>query len=255
MKKAIIHTKGRENELAKRLSTTTKEEMRWIEELAEAWDGIEVYVEKMPLSTEGGECTYFLVGWDKENEEVNEKIKEAFWVLEDDPKELGENFYTERIDFEVDWAEGNYTPCMEVHLAEGDIEIIEPENGKIQLFRAILHTDGFTVDEKDAEEKKYSEEELKIITDYMQAWDGVRVTVSALMPGEFSVVGWPPEEDEKVKNAIYLMEQDLVFGMYVDDRERFDADWAAGEWEPSGSIVFSPAMVEIIGELGGKDEQ
>lgn len=131
----------------------------------------------------------------------------------------------------------------------------QPEKQKVTLYKAILHTDGFTVDEKDAQEKEYSEEELKIITDYMQAWDGVRVTVSALLPGEFSVVGWPPEEDEKVKNAIYLMEQDPVFGMYEDDRERFDADWAAGEWEPSGSIVFSPAMVEIIGELGGKDEQ
>lgn len=130
----------------------------------------------------------------------------------------------------------------------------QPEKQKVTLYKAILHTDGFTVDEKDAQEKEYSEEELKIITDYMQAWDGVRVTVSALLPGEFSVVGWPPEEDEKVKNAIYLMEQDPVFGMYEDDRERFDADWVAGEWEPSGSIVFSPAMVEIIGELGGKDE-
>lgn len=134
-------------------------------------------------------------------------------------------------------------------------ETKQPKKQKVVLYRAILHTDGFAVDEKDAQEKKYSEEELKIITDYMQAWDGVRVTVSALIPGEFSVVGWPPEEDEKVKNAIYLMEQDPVFGMYENDRERFDADWAANEWEPSGSIVFSPAMVEIIGELGGKDEQ
>lgn len=126
---------------------------------------------------------------------------------------------------------------------------------KIVLYRGILHTDGFYVDEKDAAEKRYSEEEIKIITDYMQAWDGVHITLSHLLPEEYSVVGWPPEEDEKVRNAIYLMEQDPVFGMYVNDRERFDADWAASTWEPSGSIVFSPAMVEIIGELGGKDEQ
>lgn len=129
------------------------------------------------------------------------------------------------------------------------------EKQKIVLYRGILHTDGFPVDEKDAAEKKYSEDEIKIIIDYMQAWDGVHVTLSHLLPEEYSVVGWPPEEDEKVKNAIYLMEQDPVFGTYVDDREGFDAAWAAGEWEPSGSIVFSPAMVEIIGELGGKDEQ
>lgn len=126
---------------------------------------------------------------------------------------------------------------------------------KIKLYKGILHTADFTEEMAKAEDQNYSDEEIKIITDYMQAWDGAHVTLSNLLPEEYSVVGWPPEEDEKVKNAIYLMEQDPVFGMYVDDRERFDADWAAGEWEPSGSIVFSPAMVEIIGELGGKDEQ
>ena len=120
---------------------------------------------------------------------------------------------------------------------------------KIKLYKGILHTADFTEEMAKAEDQNYSEEEIKIITDYMQAWDGTHVTLSNLLPEEYSVVGWPPEEDEKVKNAIYLMEQD------PDDRERFDADWAAGEWEPSGSIVFSPAMVEIIGELGGKDEQ
>ena len=125
---------------------------------------------------------------------------------------------------------------------------------KIKLYKGILHTADFTEEMAKAEDQNYSDEEIKIITDYMQAWDGAHVTLSNLLPEEYSVVGWPPEEDEKVKNAIYLMEQDPVFGMYVDDRERFDADWAAGEWEPSGSIVFSPAMVEIIGELGGKDE-
>ena len=81
----------------------------------------------------------------------------------------------------------------------------QPEKQKVVLYRAILHTDGFTVDEKEAEEKKLTEEELKVITDYMAAWDGVRVTVSNLVPGEYSVVGWPPEEEEKVKNAIETM--------------------------------------------------
>lgn len=125
------------------------------------------------------------------------------------------------------------------------------EKQKVVLYRAILHTEGYTPDEKDAAEKEYSEEELKIITDYMQAWDGVHVTVSALIPGEYSVVGWPPEEMEKAKNAIYLMEQDRMFGTYIDEFERFSEDWEAGNWEPSGSIVFPPAMVEILGELGG----
>lgn len=122
---------------------------------------------------------------------------------------------------------------------------------KIKLYKGILHTADFTEEMAKAEEQNYSEEEIKIITDYMQAWDGAHVTLSNLLPEEYSVVGWPPEEDEKVKNAIYLMEQDPVFGMYIDEPERFAEDWASGEWEPSGSIIFSPAMVEILGELGG----
>ena len=131
----------------------------------------------------------------------------------------------------------------------------QPEKQKVVLYRAILHTEGFKVDEKEAAELEYTEGELKVIKEYMAAWDGVKVTVSNLMPGEYSVVGWPPEEDEKVKNAIFLMEHPaLGFGIYGNDRERFDADWEAGTWEPSGSIVFSPEMVEILGELGGKKD-
>lgn len=121
---------------------------------------------------------------------------------------------------------------------------------KVVLYRAILHTSGFVVDEED----EYYEEEIKVIEEYMAAWDGVKVTVSNLVPGEYSVVGWPPEEDEKVRDAIYLMEQNPVFGLYVNEKERFDADWAAGSWEPSGSIIFAPNMVEILGELGGKED-
>ena len=61
----------------------------------------------------------------------------------------------------------------------------QPEKQKVVLYRAILHTDGFTVDEKEAEEKKLTEEELKVITDYMQyleylaKWDGKLPTVVA----------------------------------------------------------------------------
>ena len=40
-----------------------------------------------------------------------------------------------------------------------------------------------------------------------------------------------------------------MFGTYIDDREQFEKDLAAGEWEPSGSIIFPPEMVEILGKL------
>lgn len=129
----------------------------------------------------------------------------------------------------------------------------QPEKKKVVLYRGILHTEGYKIEDAEGS-SELTEEEKKIITDYMKAWDGVHVTLSNLLPEEYSVVGWPPEEEEKVKNAIYLMEQDFMFGNYVDDREKFEADWAAGTWEPSGSIIFSTAMVEILEELGGPKE-
>ena len=120
-----------------------------------------------------------------------------------------------------------------------------------KLYKAILHTAGFKI-EMDENGSNHTEEEKEIAEKYMAAWDGVHVTVSNFVPGEYSVVGWPPEEEEKVKNAIYCMEQDRVFGMYIDDPEGFTKDWEAGTWEPSGSVVFPPAMVEILGELEAK---
>ena len=124
------------------------------------------------------------------------------------------------------------------------MELTREEDRKLQ--RAILHTAGKYTQEDLSE---YSEEDKKVIEGYMAAWDGVHVTVSNFVQGEYSVVGWPPEEDEKAKNAIYMMEQDPTFGTYVDDREGFDAAWSAGTWEPIGSIVFPPEMVEILGDL------
>ena len=124
------------------------------------------------------------------------------------------------------------------------MELTREEDRKLQ--RAILHTAGKYTQEDLSE---YSEEDKKVIEGYMAAWDGVHVTVSNFLEGEYSVVGWPTEEEEKAKEAIYQMEQDSMFGTYIDDREKFEKDWAAGEWEPSGSIVFPPEMVEILGEL------
>ena len=115
----------------------------------------------------------------------------------------------------------------------------------MKLQRAILHTE---VSRNSLIKAIKGRKERKIIRAYMKAWDGVRVTVStsSTAPGEYSVVGWPPEEEERAKEAIYLMEQDPMFGQYINDREGFEADWESGKWSPSGSIIFPPEMVEII---------
>lgn len=122
----------------------------------------------------------------------------------------------------------------------------------IVSFKAILHTQG-----KDAEKnmEQYTEDEKNIMREYMKAWDGVQVIVGLPFRGERPLYGWEDEWEDKAKEAIYLMEQDPVFGMYIDDREGFDKDWEAGEYEPAGTISFSEDMVEILGRLENNNGQ
>ncbi len=115
-------------------------------------------------------------------------------------------------------------------------------------YKGILHTGGKTIEEiKEAgKEWEYSDEEAVVIKAYMDAWDGVPATFIDSGDGQYSLIGWPPEEDARAANAIYLMEQDPVFGTYKDNREQFDSDWKDGSWEPSGAIGFQKETVEII---------
>ena len=87
------------------------------------------------------------------------------------------------------------------------MELTREEDRKLQ--RAILHTAGKYTQEDLSE---YSEEDKKIIEGYMAAWDGVHVTVSNFVQGEYSVVGWPPEEDEKAKDDCAKITKDLQEG-------------------------------------------
>lgn len=120
----------------------------------------------------------------------------------------------------------------------------------MEIFRAILHTKGKTKQDIEADGNKYSEEEIKIITEYMDAWDGVEVYVGIDFSGEgYLLAGWPEESDCRVKEAIYLMEQDTVFGSYRGDREGFDKVWELGEYEPDGMMCFDKGDVEILEKL------
>lgn len=114
-------------------------------------------------------------------------------------------------------------------------------------YKGILHTAGKTIEEiKAAEENwEYTDADALIIKNYLDAWDGVQVTLMDSGDGAYSIIGWPPEEDTKAANAIYLMEQDPVFGSYVNNREAFDQDWKDGAWEPAGAITFPKESVEI----------
>lgn len=108
----------------------------------------------------------------------------------------------------------------------------------------------------------YTEAQAEQIAAYMRAWDGIKGTfIEDVEEGRYCLIGWDPDDDLKVKEAIWLMEQDPVFGNYHDDREQFDIDWGEpvsdpkipkdSTWEPSGAIVFDAANIENLIELKG----
>lgn len=117
---------------------------------------------------------------------------------------------------------------------------------------AVLHTGGKT-DEQirgDFGNHNPSQKEIDLAKAQAEAWDGHRCILMVAEfygPGIFAYCGpMTPEDDEQGKNAVYLMEQDSMFGQYIDDRARFDRDYDSGDYSPAGSITFHKDDVEII---------
>lgn len=82
--------------------------------------------------------------------------------------------------------------------------------------------------------------------------DGVQVQVSEwdYSPGAFSLMSWQDEDDSKIKELLWSIEQ--AGGFYCDDRTRFDKDWAKGEYDPGGALHFSKELfdnIELVKEV------
>ncbi|GAA2774559.1 hypothetical protein GCM10010451_68420 [Streptomyces virens] len=81
--------------------------------------------------------------------------------------------------------------------------------------------------------------------------DGTEVVgaVWGYSPDSYSLYGWSDEDDAKFKEFIYLLEQDASFGNYIDERDRFDADWQKGEYEPAVAMHFDKSDFIIIEKI------
>lgn len=69
-------------------------------------------------------------------------------------------------------------------------------------------------------------------------------------PDGWILFGWTDEQDNGVKEAIWLLEQ--AQGAYENRREEFDKDWAAGEYSPLGCHVVPDELITIEGEMSRK---
>lgn len=83
----------------------------------------------------------------------------------------------------------------------------------------------------------------KNIEEYMDGETAI-VIESALQNGMYLFLGL--KDEEKNKQLHYMIEQDSMIGVYIDERERFNADWDSGEYEPDGCIYLDPENVELM---------
>ena len=52
------------------------------------------------------------------------------------------------------------------------------------------------------------------------------------------------ENEEVFKEYVWLLEQDPLFGTYIDDRESFDKDWESGDYSPCGVITIPEEYIK-----------
>ena len=86
----------------------------------------------------------------------------------------------------------------------------------------------------------------KSIETYM---DGEEALVAEAMAREGEYVFLCLLDNEKNKELFYMMEQDGMTGMYIDDRESFDKDWESQNYDRDGIMYLKAEWLEDIREL------
>lgn len=127
---------------------------------------------------------------------------------------------------------------------------------KIVLYRAVARTGHKTIEKlKEIDESRGIYASDKDIATWRKAYEiinGVEIIVGQThfdTDRQFTLLGWPSESSAKMKEFIYLAEQDEAFGMYHDARKEFDEDWESGKYEPEGSLCFFREDLEFIEQL------
>lgn len=127
---------------------------------------------------------------------------------------------------------------------------------KVVMYKAIARTGNKSINQLREESEQEgiwsSDEELEIMKKAYDLVDGVEIVVVPRLDGKedrFTLSGWPPESSPKMKEFIYQLEQDEMFGLFQDEREAFDKVWDAGDYEPQGQLSFHVSELEIVEQL------
>ena len=99
-------------------------------------------------------------------------------------------------------------------------------------------------DENNPEDSDY--ELWKSIAEYMDG-ENAYVVESIAMEGEYVFLGLC--DRSKDKELAYMMEQDSMTGVFIDDREEFEAAWESNEYEHEGCFCIEPKCIEAFTHL------
>lgn len=108
-----------------------------------------------------------------------------------------------------------------------------------EMKKVILRTSGM-LDEYDPHDKDY--ELWKSIYAYMDG-EVALVIESSLENKTYVFLGLI--DREKDKELFYMIEQDSVIGVYIDDRASFEMAWKEGDYEPEGCIYLEKKYLEF----------
>ena len=100
------------------------------------------------------------------------------------------------------------------------------------------------LDENNPEDSDYGL--WKSIAEYMDGEDAY-VAESAAMEGRCVFLGLC--NGDKDKELAYMMEQDSMTGVFIDDREGFEAAWESNEYEHEGCFCIEPQWIETFKSL------
>lgn len=81
------------------------------------------------------------------------------------------------------------------------------------------------------------------IAEYMDG-EIALVIESEARDGEYVLLGL--KDEKKNKELFYMMEQDSMIGVYIEDRERFDEDWDNDRYDPDGCIYLNQDDLQFI---------
>lgn len=110
----------------------------------------------------------------------------------------------------------------------------------MKIKKAILKTENM-FDAEDSTDRDYP---LWKSISYFMDGEIAYVIERSMNDGKYVFLGL--KDKNKNKKLHYLIEQDSMTGVFIDDKEGFEKAWNSGEYEMDGSLYLNPENIELL---------